>query len=63
VTTALALVGCCPACGATVPGMASRKYPGMVTLDYHLYRLPWLGRCIGSRCAAGPPRRAYADGL
>jgi hypothetical protein len=51
VTKALAILGQCAMCGRPQPGMASRKYPHLVTLDYHLHRLPWLGICAGSRSA------------
>lgn len=45
----IALAARCPACGGQVPGLASSRYPGLITVDYHLHRIPWLGICIGSR--------------
>jgi hypothetical protein len=45
-------MGYCSCCGWPVPGMPSAKYPGRVTLDFHLHPRPELGRCIGSRSAA-----------
>jgi hypothetical protein len=49
---ALSLIGRCPACNSPVTGMASMKWPHLVTLDIHLHpRIRHLGWCIGSRSA------------
>ena len=56
-STELALAARCPACGEQCSGMASSRYPGLITMDYHLFPVRWLGPCIGSRSAGRPARK------
>jgi len=61
-TTAIMLRACCPFCGLGRPGMASRRFPGLVKIDPHLHPRNELGPCAGSGCSV-PSCTAHRGGF